>query len=547
MLFQAEKYGIIPGEDVSVALQKLFSIIGGTQGENELVFAPGTYYLNAESCKEDMLYITNTVSDGEFSDEETPHRARVGLYLKDISNLKIHGNGAVFMLDGKMTNAALINCENVDINDIEIRAANPDSHEFSVVGKTRTSVDFKLDESSTYCREGSSFCFTGKDYKTDFFQNRNAVWGWFGKIFADNKNHICRVRNPFYAALSIKETGQNLFKVSYLSTSRFTTGETYCLFNTRRQYVGIFADKSKNIVLHNVSQRFNYSLAFVAQDCENITLDCVDFSPAPDSAKRLVSLADFMQFCMCRGMVKVTGSNFCGAGDDCLNVHGIHFKIIKINGRQMLVRLMHPQSHGFNPLRIGDTVEFINPTTLLPSGSAVITASTLVNETDIELMLDSVEGGNIGMVIEDTTACPDLVFTGNKLTRIITRGLLVTTRGKVLIEGNDFDNTEMAAILFSDDAKSWYESGLCTDVTIKGNRFGDCGAYNIQILPENGKTGSVVHGDFVIENNTFEKSAAGGIDANNSRSVTFKENSGSGLKEGFLKSRNISKLRGLHI
>ena len=44
----------------------------------------------------------------------------------------------------------------------------------------------------------------------------------------------------------------------------------------------------------------------------------------------------------------------------------------------------------------------------------------------------------VGQVVEDVDACSGLRFANNRMTRIITRGLLITTRGKVNIENNDF-------------------------------------------------------------------------------------------------------------
>ena len=542
MLIDAAKHGIVPGKDISVQLTELLSQLSLTNENKELKIAPGVYYLTAENCARERLFITNTVSDDEFSAEECPHEARIGLTFKSIENLAVRAEGATFVLDGQMTNAAIINCKNLELDGLEFRHKNPDEHEFTVIKKTPLSVDFRLDADSCYKKSGRGFCFVGRDYETDFFRGKNAAWGWFGKIFADNENHIRREKNPFFGARSIEETEPHVFRVKYAGTSRFTPGERYCVFNTRRQYVGIFVDRSQDVTLKNVSQRFNYSLALVAQDCENISLDSVNFAPAENQEKRLVSIADFMQFCMCRGKVTVKNSFFCGAGDDCLNIHGVHFSITEKQDKKMIVRFMHKQTHGFNPLRIGDKIEYVNPKTLLPVGSARILSSKLLNETDIELTVDSENGAEKGLVVEDVTACPGLLFKGNTLTRIITRGLLITTQGKVVVEDNSFDNTEMAAILFSDDAKSWYESGRCTDVTIKNNRFGDCGAYNIQILPENGHTNSIVHGDFVIDGNTFEKTACGGIDAHSARSLTFFGNIGSGITQGFIKQKNIQKL-----
>ena len=162
----------------------------------------------------------------------------------------------------------------------------------------------------------------------------------------------------------------------------------------------------------------------------------------------MASVADFIQVCMCRGDVVIRNNYFDGAGDDCLNVHGMHLKIIDINQAEnkLTVRYMHPQSHGYNSFEPGDTIAFINTKTLCEFGQTMIKDPKLINEYDIELTVDSVENAVTGEVIEDISACPNVYFENNEMNRIITRGLLLTTRGKVVVENNRFINTTMSSI-----------------------------------------------------------------------------------------------------
>jgi hypothetical protein len=203
---------------------------------------------------------------------------------------------------------------------------------------------------------------------------------------------------------------------------------------------------------------------------------------------------------------------------------------------------MHPQSHGFNPLHEGDQIEYIDPKTLLTYGKATISASKLINEVDIELEVDSADGATAGDVVEDITMCPNLYFAGNTLNRIITRGLLITTRGKVLVENNHFISTEMDGVLFSNDAKSWYESGRVLDAAVRNNRFDYCGGYYVEILPENGSTGSIVHGDFILEENNFNSPVGGGINAKGIQCLTIRNNKVENIKSGFVRAKDVNKL-----
>jgi hypothetical protein len=59
--------------------------------------------------------------------------------------------------------------------------------------------------------------------------------------------------------------------------------------------------------------------------------------------------------------------------------------------------------------------------------------------------------------------------------------------------------------LIGDDAKSWYESGMVNDVTIRHNRFINCGTPVIHIAPENEEIAldNPVHRNIRIVDNKF--------------------------------------------
>lgn len=498
----ASEFGITAEKDISQELVKLLDYAKTIDGEKTVVFQKGTYYIDSHRCQQHMLYITNTVGDKEFKSGETPHLNSVAFYFGQTNDLTVDGNGAIFVIDGKVTNIAIENCKNLTLKNLEIRHAHPDMHEFKVVKKSLFTVDFELDKDSLYSVKDGKLYFKAKDYS--FCASRNTSAWWIGLIRQETPNKIERVSHPMFSSLKTTDLGNGRIKVTYPSTKKFKEGDRIYLFDVRRQFAGIFINKSENISLYNIKQRFNYSLAYVAQDSERLTIEGCEFAPEEGSARKMSSVADFIQLCMCRGDISVRGCYFDGAGDDCLNVHGIHFKITDVKDNVITVRFMHPQSHGFNPLRVGDEIAYISTDTLLEKGTAVIENSELIGEYVIKLTVSDTSKAKVGDVIEDVTACPNLSFTDNTATRIITRGLLITTRGKVNVENNHFLSTTMSGILLSDDAKSWYESGMCKDVTIKNNVFDYCGQTPILIKPENARYEGAVHKNVKIIGNTFK-------------------------------------------
>ena len=496
-------YGIKPENDITVELFKLIEAAGQIEDEKTIRFEKGTYFFSSDKCKKYMLYITNTVGDSEFSKEETPHLNAVPIYLNHINDLIFDGNGSVFIIDGKVTNIAVEHCRNITLKNLEIRHLHPDMHELKVIHKSHFYVDFQIDSESLYKLENNKLYFYGTDYCCAADESAlNAHW--IGLIRENTPNKIKRVSHPLIGTIRMEDSGNGKIRVHYLNTFRFKTGDCFYLFDVRRQFAGIFVNQCENVILDNIKQRFNYSLALVLQDSKDVSLLNSEFAPEENSARKMASVADFIQVCMCRGKINIENNLFDGAGDDCLNVHGVHYQIKSVDKNKLIVSFMHPQSHGYNPLHPGDTIAFVHPKSLLENGRTEIISSRLLNEYEIELEVASSEKALVGEVIEDISACPDVYFANNTLNRIITRGLLLTTRGKVIIRDNHFISTSMSGILLSDDARSWYESGMCCDVTIDNNLFDYCGQTPVLIKPENAVYKGAVHKNIRIINNQFK-------------------------------------------
>ena len=463
--FNVWDFGILPGTECGEKLEKLIESIPRDSEEKLLRFEKGTYYIKADSVKKHMLYITNTAGDREYSRKETPHEAPAAFYFEGIKNLTVDGGGAEFVLSGKMTNCVISNCENLVLKNLTLNTDKPDFHQIKVAAKGKHYVDFELDENEDFTFKKGTVIYKGDGFEADIKSKAKVCW-WVNKVSGENREENVRARHPLATALKLKMTDKKTLRAYYISTNSFNAGDLYYLFDNRRQYAGIFIDNSKNVTLESIAQHFNYSLAVVAQCSENIYLKKLDLTPK--KGYFVTSVADFVQACLCRGEFKITDCKFDGAGDDCLNCHGFHFKVDRVNGNKAYVKFMHPQSHGYNPFRGGDIAAFIDKKTLLQTGESKVASSVLIDETTVELTLSG-DMPEVGTMIENVSACPSLTFARNEIHRIVTRGLLITNRGKTVIEDNHFYCNFMSGILLSDDASSWYESGMCTDVTVQNN------------------------------------------------------------------------------
>ena len=500
--FFAKDYGVLPGTDAAIPLAALLRAVRETPGEKTLVLEPGTYRINAAECETHRLVITNSVCPEEFAPDESPHLNAVPFYLGGVSDLTVEGNGAIFEITGKATNFAAEDCENLTVKDLEFRHVEPDMHEFLVLETDGNTVTFAVDAGSRFeVADGKMTFFVG-DERVSVEKDADRAF-WIGLIRPETPEKIERTGHSLKGANRVERLDGHTVRVTYDAPIAFNVGERYYVFDVRRQFAGIFLHRCKNVTLTDVRQRFNYGLALVLQCCDKATVqDCV-FAPEAGSPRKMASVADFIQACLCRGQLTFTGNRFDGAGDDCLNVHGVHLMIAKAEGNRLTVRFMHPQTFGYDPIRPGDTLAFIDPQTLLETEKTTALASEMLNDHELQLTVSDAAEARVGMAVENVSACPDVLFADNVMTRIITRGLLLTTRGKVIVERNRFISTTMSGVLCSDDAKNWYESGMCTDVTVRDNLFESVGAPPVLILPENAVHAGPVHRNIRIENNNF--------------------------------------------
>ena len=212
-----------------------------------------------------------------------------------------------------------------------------------------------------------------------------------------------------------------------------------------------------------------------------------------------------MHFVNCKGVMKVNKVMVDGTRDDVINNHGIHFKIVKVEGNKVQCKFAHQQAYGFNCFFEGDEIEFIDSSSLLPIGSAKVKQSNKISPRITEIELCDIADNSVikvGGVIENATWTSSLVVDNLETYNVPTRGILVTTRKPVVIKNCVFHKCYMPSIHISDDARSWYESGYCTDVLIENNVFDNCEDYAISIWPENTGNKSV-HKNIRILNNKF--------------------------------------------
>lgn len=511
-------------EDATSSVREAIETAANNQ-QTIINFPKGRYDFWPDSAIETSYYISNSTSETEFPTK----RQKVGLLFKGLKNVTLEGNGSTFVFHGKMITWVIDSSENVTIQNLKVDYERPGMSELTVKEITPTSVITTVHPDSKYAII-------------------NGQLQWYGEKWRARKE-------GFFAAL-VKPTEGTLFYSSWLPfynstaeeiapfTVRFTgdfktfkavPGEILTVRDAIRDYVGVFHNRSKDINLRNVNMYAMHGLGIVSQFCENLNYDSVFIEPKSDGGRVIASSADGMHFSGCRGQITINRCHFNGLHDDPVNVHGTHLKVSQIiSPTSVKLRFMHPQSYGFLPFVQGDSVAFLNSKSLRIFSHGIVKSAKLISEREVLVDMRKPFSGElkVGDALENITWTPALTIQNSRFAGTISRGTLVTTRRKVMIENNEYYRTGMHAILIENDASGWYESGPVQDVTIHNNRFIECGHnslprnYVISINPhtEQVNKGYYVHKNIKIENNYFKVYSDPVLWAFSTRNLTFANN-----------------------
>lgn len=359
----------------------------------------------------------------------------------------------------------------------------------------------------------------GSDYQID-----NGKFQWIGDWGPNNcqaqeaipeEGRCWRRGNPRgwnhqgQSVATAKDLGERKVELTYGSAGcDLTKGHQYHFRSGTRDSVGVHSTRSKDISFENCDFYALTNMGFVSQFTENMSFVHVNVAPPAGTIRTCAAWADIFQFSNCKGDVVVEGCRLSGMQDDSINCHGTHLRIVgQPAENQLLMRFMHPQTYGFAAYAAGDEVAVINHANLREyDGNPRRKVTAVERKSDKEWLL-TLDGPapKFGKddVIDNITWYPNLTATENHISMDPVRGFLLTTRGKVVIDGNTFHRCAMAGILIEDDAEGWFESGPIRDLTITSNKFIEC---NIEINPmsKSKNPAEPVHENIRIQGNYFK-------------------------------------------
>jgi hypothetical protein len=503
-IIEVGRFGVMPNSfaDATDGVKKAIEA-ARNQEQSVINFPKGRYDFWPDQATETNYYISNTSSE-----QEVPvKKQKVGLFLKGMKNVTIEGNGSVFVFHGKMMTWVLDGSDNISIRNLSLNYERPGMSEMTIKEISASAVVAEVHPDSKFAIVNSKLEWYGEKWVTKNF-HAILVHPDKGMLTYSAWEPFMKSKVEVLGPLRIRFTGD-------FSKFKAQSGDVLTIRDRYRDYVGAFNYRSKNVSLRNVHMNSMHGLGIVSQFSENLNYDSVYVEPEQGSGRVIASSADGMHFSGCKGQITINNCRFNGMHDDPVNVHGTHLKVTEIVSPTILkLRFMHHQSYGFDAFVPGDTIAYLHSAALQIYGQGIIKTAKLISEREmlVELRKPVAVELKIGDALENVTWTPSVTIKNSRFERTISRGTLITTRRKVVIENNVYYRIGMHAILVENDASGWYESGPVMDMTIRNNQFIECGYnsvpnnYVININPENHEMAPNywVHKNIRIENNTFK-------------------------------------------
>lgn len=474
-------HGIVPGKDVSFQLNNLLESVKN-EADVTISFPKGQYDFHPENAVEAYRYVAN--HDNGLK--------RMAFPLFDMKNITIDGNGSLFMFHGRIVPFTVERANKATLKNFTIDFIRSFHAELDILesnNKDKSFVAFVDEEKYPFVVKNGEILF-----------ERFGQWDPIGSnIVIDKKTRAPIFNTNKYKINGAKVTkiGKNKIKIEKLGKGTpppvGSIAVVYGVHPTSRLTHAIQITNSKDIKIQDVTVLDGGGMALIVERTENIHLNRYKVTSGP--GRIVATRADASHFIGCKGTILVENSLVEHMLDDGINVHGAYVNIDSYLGNnEFIASISHFQQMGLVFAEPGDKVALLSRTTVLPFFETEITKVKPINEKRFVLTMKDVPANlpKGPLSIENLTWNPDLIFRNNIVRENRARSILVTTKGKVLIE-NNYLSSQMHGILIEGDNNKWYESGAVKDITIRNNTFVNIGysgraAYPLYAAPLLNKT-----------------------------------------------------------
>lgn len=491
-------------ENAVLKVQKALEVCK-TKQNPVLVFSKGRYDFWPQYAIEKPYFESNT--------DVIPLR-RCAILIEEMSNLVIDASGSDFIFHDRIQPFTIDNSTNITLKNVSIDWDIPLTAQSQVVNLGEGFLDLKINIlESPYVIENKKLFFVGEGWRSP----------WDATMEFDSATHLIMPETGDPSCFGNNWTEYDAIELEpgvlriYNNFMRNPIKGNYLVMrHSARDHAGAFIFESKNISIENLNMYHNAGLGILSQYSENISFKHVNSVPNAAKNRYFCGHDDGLHFSNCKGQIVVDSCRFLGLMDDPINIHGTNVKVVEIkNDKTLVCQFMHGQAIGLNWARPGERIGFIDNESLNTFSTGLVESFKPISTHLFELSFKEEVSQDLekGYALENLTWTPDAHIMNSFFGSNRARGILVSSPGKIIIEGNTFESSG-SAILIAGDANQWYESGAVKDVTIRNNIFNDpclssmyqfCEAI-ITILPmvPSPDVNKPFHQNIRIENNTFK-------------------------------------------
>ena len=439
----------------------------------KLVFPPGRYEFHPERASEQYLFVSN-------NDEGLK---RIAFPLTGLDGIEIDGGGSTFVFHGYTVPFLLENSRNITLRNFTVDFSRPFHSEGKVLAITPQHVDLEISAEYPHEIRNGVLVFTNGQKATGpaTTVSSGEVLYPYGSLLAFDPVK----RETAFMAKDRYEVGQGIaadrlgpnrirLKIPNISAS---VGDVLVFSPRNRDVPGFVITESSGIHLTDITLHHCGGMGVIAQRSADIFVKKMRVTPPPGGARIISTTADATHFVNCKGKIELVDCIFEQQKDDATNIHGLYAKIVHIHApNRFEVALIHPQQAGIDFIKPGTRLELNDGPSLREEGFATVKSVERLNKqrTIVEIEGALPETVTLGDSVADADAntaevlIRNCVMRGNRA-----RGILLGSRGPMVIEGNTF-HIPGAAILFEGDSRFWFEQAGVRDVVIRGNTFDNC-------------------------------------------------------------------------
>ena len=479
------------------------------KGNVTIVLSKGTYPFYPESAQEKYLSVSNNDNGPK----------RVAFNLEGMSGVTIQGNGATLLFHGEMVPFALSGSSDICVEGVEIDWEDHFTLEGEVVASNRDEMSFtlKIRPDNPYRISGDTLYFSGYDWERCMGENI---------VFDPASRRPCyyteKCQHWTAFQLKAREVAPGTVKFSGLRAADVPPVGSIWVDKGRhsenRMWPAFVVSDCSGVTLRDVAVRHCGAMALLAQYSSDITLERYSTAQKEGCSRMVTASADASHFVDCSGRIVLKDCTFESMLDDASNIHGTYMLADGVSGDgRFPAHFGHFQQEGNRFADPGQTLRFVDKTTLRPVGTGIVKSIERTSENSYAIETDfNWEGiANPAQIAVENVSLgtAEVLISGCTVDLNRARSLLLSCPGKVVVENCDF-RSMMAGIRVCGDANYWFESGRTDDLTIRGCTFRDLGIGGgapqaiLQIDPiipsASRGTDWFFHKSIVFENNVVE-------------------------------------------